>query len=86
MVAKLIKFHEETFTPKPSNYNPDPSPIPMVVIYLDVEGLNDPVKIQIKKDSCSGNPNTCSQVYVDCTPRYNSAGRMYWKPCLVKFA
>ena len=86
MVAKLIKYNEEVFKPQPSQRYPDPQPIPMMCIYLDVEVLNDPVKVQIKKESCSGNPATCSQVYIDCSPRYNSSGRMYWKPCVVKFA
>lgn len=86
MVAKLVKFHEETFTPQPSQRNSNASPIPMMVIYLDVEGLSDTVKVQIKKASCSGNPDTCTQVYIDCAPRYNSSGRMYWKPSVVKFA
>lgn len=86
MVAKLIKYNEEVFKPQPSQRYPDPQPIPMMCIFLDVEGLNDPVKVQIKKASCSGDPATCSQVYIDCLPRYNSSGRMYWKPSVVKFA
>lgn len=86
MVAKLIKFSENVFTPAPSDRVPNPVGIPMLCIFLDVEGLNDPVKIQVKKSSCSGDPNSCSQVYVDCIPRYNSSGRIYWKPSVVKFA
>lgn len=86
MVAKLIKYREELFTPQPSQRYPNPQPIQMMVIHLDVDGLNDPVKIQVKKEACSGNPASCSQVYIDCLPRYNSAGRIYWKPSVVKFA
>lgn len=79
MVANCIKVATDVYTP-PSGGDP----IPMVIAYLDVEGMSDIVKVQLAASKVDGKPAP-GEVYVDCRPRYGSGGRMYWKPSQIKF-
>ena len=78
MTANCIKVATDVYTP------PSGDPVPMVIAYLDVEGMSDIVKVQIAASKVDGKPAP-GEVYVDCKPRYGSGGRMYWKPSQLRF-
>lgn len=81
MTANCVKAYRTTFTPKSGD------PVPMVTVNLDIEGMNDIVKVQVSESRCQGDPRP-GEVYIDCQPRFvkGGGGAIYWKPSLIKFS
>lgn len=80
MTATCIKFNHSVYNP------PKGDPIPMLVVFLDVEGFSDVVKIQLSEKKVQGEPAVNGTVYVDCAPKFGSGGKLYWKPSVLRFA
>lgn len=79
MKAIALRVSESTYTPS------NGTPIPMVRIICEVDGVNDLVSINLSKTHVSGNYKMGCEVDIDFRPRYVTGGRLAWRPASCHF-